>query len=437
MGRLEDRLLDHPVRERIAALRSASGALDKDAKRAVDEQHQGVVDRIPKVLDFVEGALATADPALATEASLAGIDSHLGQAADTITQLPSDPAQALALDQQLEAAIGAAVPLLLATPLLVDRAEHASEAFDTALSGSVKQLKADATQLAAELDALEQRRLGADEAITEDDEARRQALLEQAEALKSAVATEQQRLDQLVPTFEQQFSEAQDARQVTFEETRASLEASAESVRNGLTQQTDETKRALSDEANAVLAEVKARRDEVNDLYRVVTDSSTAGAFNEEAATQKTAADKWRQVAIGFGIAAAVIALGSIVWAAVSPNGVSSAGAIVAKVTATLTAAAIAAYAGRQSGRHREREEGAKRLELQLVAIGPFIRELGEDEQRDVRKAFVERAFTGQGPPEGNHGGIFHRSQDGFGLTQEMVNLIVAASRWLIPRRVG
>jgi len=271
MGRLEDRLLDHPVRERIAALRSASGALDKDAKRAVDDQHQGVVDRIPKVLDFVEGALATADPALATEASLAGIDSHLGQAADTITQLPSDPAQALALDQQLEAVIGAAVPLLLATPLLVDRAEHASEAFDTALSGSVKQLNADATQLAAELDALEQRRLGADETITEEDEGRRQALLEQAEALKSAVATEQQRLDQLVPTFEQQFSEAQDARQATFDEARASLEASAESVRNDLAHQADETKRALSDEANAVLAEVKARRDEVNDLYRVVT----------------------------------------------------------------------------------------------------------------------------------------------------------------------
>jgi hypothetical protein len=430
MGRLEDRLLDHPVRERIAALRSASGALDEDARRAVDEQYQGATERIPKVLDFVEGALAAADPALVTEASLAGIDSHLGQAADTITRLPSDPAQGLALDQQLEAAIGAAVPLLSATPFLVDRAERASEAFDTALSGSVEQLKVDTTQLAAELDALDQRRLGADDAITEEDEVRRQALLEQAEALKSAVATEQQRLDQLVPTFEQQFSEAQDARQATFDEVRVSLEASAESVSTDLAKQADTTKSALSGEANAVLTEVKARRDEVNDLYRVVTDSSTAGAFNEEAATQKTTADEWRQVAIGFGIAAAVIALGSIAWAAVEPNGVSSAGAIVAKVTATLAAAAIAAYAGRQSGRHREREEGAKRLELQLVALGPFIRELGEDEQRDVRKAFVERAFTGQGPPEvNNRGGIFHRRHDGFGLTQEMVNLIVAASR--------
>lgn len=430
MGRLEDRLLDHPVRERIAALRSASGALDEDAKRAADDQHQGAIDRIPKVLDFVEGALTTADPALVTEASLAGIDSHLAQAADTAAQLPSDPAQALALDQQLEAAIAAAMPLLSATPLLVDRAERASEVFDTALSESVKQLKSDAARVATELDALEQRRQEADQAITQEDEARRQLLSEQAEALKAAVATEQQRLDQLVPTFEQQFSEAQDARQTSFNEIRASLEISAETVRSELTQQADATKTALSSEANAVLDEVKARRDEVNDLYRVVTDSSTAGAFNEEAATQKTTADTWRQVAIGFGIAAAVIALGSIVWTAVDPGGVSSAGAIVAKVTATLAAAAIAAYAGRQSGRHREREEGAKRLELQLVALGPFIRELGEDEQRDVRKAFVERAFTGQGPADASQGGgMFHRRQDGFGVTQEMVNLIVAASR--------
>jgi hypothetical protein len=134
-------------------------------------------------------------------------------------------------------------------------------------------------------------------------------------------------------------------------------------------------------------------------------------------------------VAVAFGVVAALIAIGSILWAALEPDDVSSAGVIVAKVTATLAAATIAAYAGRQSGRHREREELAKRLELQLVAFGPFIHGLDVEDQRVVRKEFVARAFTGLPVSDSAKRGLFGRKDDNFGVTPELVNAIATVLR--------
>jgi len=188
----------------------------------------------------------------------------------------------------------------------------------------------------------------------------------------------------------------------------------------------EKTREALSKEAEDILVEVRSRRDEVEKLYGVITDTSTTGAFRDEAKAQKADADTWRKTAIGFGIAAALLAIAAIVLAALYPDRASSTSAIVAKVTATLVAAGIAAYAGRQSGRHREREEEAKRLELELVAFPPFIESLDDTQKREVRKEFAERAFRGQ-RIEGTQRRLF-RKEDSMGVAlPELVAAIVAA----------
>jgi hypothetical protein len=54
---------------------------------------------------------------------------------------------------------------------------------------------------------------------------------------------------------------------------------------------------------------------------------------------------------------------------------------VVAKFIVSAALGGLAAYTARQSGRHREREERARNLQLELTAFGPFIEPLDKDQQ--------------------------------------------------------
>lgn len=427
VARLEDRLLNHPLRGHIDTVRSHVSELDDEAVAAADEHAEGAVARVAKVMIYLEGALATADPALTTASGLTAIESALTNAANVASQLKSNPEFAATLDQHMEEALVAAGPLAAASPLIAERAGAAKSTFDTALSETVKDVESRASALSEELAALEERRTQASSEHEQAEEQRRQEFSTAMDALKARVDEQEQRADQLLPTLQTQFDAAQKEQQDAFDSLRDGFKDDAEATVTGLKESAEKTGKYLTGKADEVLVEVRARQDEVEELYGVITDTSTTGAFRDEASAQKKAADRWRWVAVGFGVLAALIAVGSIVLSAVYPDETSGTSAVVAKVTATLVAAGIAAYAGRQSGRHREREEEAKRLELELVAFPPFIESLDEGQKRDVRKEFADRAFRGRpAEPSGKSG--WFRKEDSFGVAlPDLIAMVVAA----------
>lgn len=428
MGRLDDRTMNHPLRQQVAELRALVSQLDDDSIASVEEHSEGTLDRLPKALTYIEGALASADPALTTAASLDGINNALSNAITVAGQLGTNPEQAPTLDQYIEEALAAAAPIVASSPLLMERAGAATEAFNDALSATVVNLGARANDLNVELQKLEERRQQAASETDQADEARRQELTATLDALTARVDSEQQRLDGLVATFEQQFADAQEARQGEFATLRDVLKRTSDTTIEELKTEATETGKGLTDSAGEILKAVEARRADVEKLYGVITDTSTTGAFRDEAKAQKAAADTWRKLAVTFGVVAAALALGAIVWAGLDPDEASSVGAVIAKITATLAAAGIAAYAGRQSGSHREREEEAKRLELELAAFPPFIDSLDDDQRRAVRKEFADRAFKGR-PGDPARRGLFQKD-DSFGIgLPELMAAAVAAVR--------
>jgi hypothetical protein len=93
------------------------------------------------------------------------------------------------------------------------------------------------------------------------------------------------------------------------------------------------------------------------------------------------------------GVLAAAVAITAVVASFLfDTNGASL---IIAKFTAVALLLGIAGYAAGQSGQHRRREQRAKRLELELVAFGPFAEPLDPEGQLKVRKDFIERLFVG------------------------------------------
>lgn len=393
MSRLNDRLLNHPVRGSINDLRATVAGLNEEAVAAVEEVSEGTLERVPVAMTYIEGALAAAHPQLVTASSLEALDAAVTNANNTAAQLATTPAVATTLDTYVEGALDAVASLVAATPLLQERAGEAGETLSTALTETVQAVKAKAEQLDADLDAVEQERTEAETARVAADAERTATVEAEAAALTALVTVEKQRLDTLVPNFETQFTDAEEARQATFDALQETLQAQSETVVTDLKTAFEETVTGLTDSSTKVLSEVEDRRAEVEKLHGVITDTSTTGAFRKEATEQKKAADTWRRVTVVFGSIAAALAVAAVVLATIYPDRATSTSAVIAKITVTLAAAGVAAYAGRQSGRHRQREEESKRLELELVAFPPFIESLEEDQRREVRKEFADRAF--------------------------------------------
>ncbi len=415
MTRLDDRLLNHPATAHIAELRATIASLDDETVEAANEALDGAVERVPTALTYIEGALVAADPALVTASALEGIDSSVVAANQMASQLTANPALANQLDAHIEAALDAAARVVSASPLVAGRAGEATETFDTALTGTVNSISEQAEAIGAELAALDQRRAEAEAARVDEDAARETALTAKVEELTAQVATEKQRLDSLVPNFETQFTTAQGERQTAFDDLQDELKTASDSFTSDLTKKSHE-----------VLAEVEARRNEVEKLHGIIADTSTTGAFREEARQQKASADRWRLTTVVFGSIAAAVAVAAVVLAELDPTRATSTSTVVAKLTVTLVAAGVAAYAGRQSGRHRIREEEAKRLELELVAFPPFIESLSDDQKREVRKDFAERAFPGRSVEPAGEGRRLFRKEDSLGIGgPELLQLLI------------
>jgi hypothetical protein len=252
MGRLEDRLLNHPLRERLTELRAHHAELsDETTVEAANEHSEGTLDRLPRVLTYIEGVVAGADPALATAAALEAIASALNNADNAVGQLEANPAVSATLDQYLEAALTAVAPLVVSTPLLAERAGAASEAFDTALSGTVRQVAEKAEALDQELRELEERRQEkATELVAEGEQSQEQMTTAMG-ALTTRVDTESQRLDSLVPEFESQFSKEQETRKAEFEALRDEVKSQADARIAELTAASEKTAQYLDERSEA------------------------------------------------------------------------------------------------------------------------------------------------------------------------------------------
>jgi flagellar basal body-associated protein FliL len=228
-------------------------------------------------------------------------------------------------------------------------------------------------------------------------------------------------LDQLVPTFEGQFAEAQGARDAQWQSKQAELQASMDQATAGLTSQAQQTEQGLKDAAAEVLAEVRSRRDEVEKLYRVIADTGTAGGFAKEANEQRKVADLWRLIALGLGILTIALAVGAVLFSAYTDKATNTSHIIVVLVAAA--AGGLTGYAAKQSGHHRDREDEAKRLELELTAFGPFTDALADPDV--ARAAYAERLFRG------GDGG---RREDA-AITKDQVSLFQSIVEMLISSR--
>lgn len=135
------------------------------------------------------------------------------------------------------------------------------------------------------------------------------------------------------------------------------------------------------------LDEVHRMEEDARNMVGVIGGYGTAGRYSQEVKDQKSAANVWRWITVGVVLGAAAVAL----WAARAesvddPH-------FISKVLISLALGGLAAYAAKQSAAHREREESARALELDMAVFGPFIERFPQEKQVEARDKMFDLVF--------------------------------------------
>jgi DNA repair exonuclease SbcCD ATPase subunit len=238
------------------------------------------------------------------------------------------------------------------------------------------------------------------------------AISRQANDLKVENNNLGQRLEEHRQEIDQLVTEHKTEAKELVAETRTQLEALEQRIESTLTEQAEVFRSAqegraadftksvdgFGTELEAVISRANERADElVEEIRRKDGDArnllaalgvkGTAGRWAQEAKQERGTANRWRWATVLVVIAAVGVALlASRADSLDDP-------VFLSRVLISVALGGLATYTAKQSGHHRNREEAARRLELELAAFGPFIEPLPEDLQHAQRGKMVERTF--------------------------------------------
>lgn len=148
------------------------------------------------------------------------------------------------------------------------------------------------------------------------------------------------------------------------------------------------------DSAAELLGRMSEHEKKSRTLLEAIGVNATATHYGNYANQQQQAANGWRLAAIAvFTLAAAWFALSFALWHD-TVNSSSGWALLIGRWGGTAATAGAGLYAARESGQHRREERSARRVQLVLTALDPFIANMDPEVQRELRKATAEAIFV-------------------------------------------
>ncbi len=177
---------------------------------------------------------------------------------------------------------------------------------------------------------------------------------------------------------------------------KSTFETALKNAQSALAEQT----RGFQADAGEVLASMKANDVEADKLLGIIGNKGVTTNFKTVAEAETKQANKWRWfTAFLFGIG-----LFAVGWNYCriqrNPEQFVELVPSLLHFLSVFVIAPIAWYTGRESARHRSNAEHARKMELELASVGPFISALPETERHQILSQLVPKYF-GTVKPEG------------------------------------
>lgn len=382
MTRWDDRFEQHAFVTGLRALRTnIEEALESDDNR--DPDAVPWLTRFDRVTQVVQARVEAADPLLVPAATLQNLEGPLQQVQNQLQNFQNngDVQHLEQADPHLDGLLQHSTALLVAVPWddreVEDLREHTTN-YRRSAGQLVAGLRQDSEEVAEKLAQVK--------ANAEEVDSSRGSKLEE---LETAVQEQRQNMEQALSQFRENFSTAQDERRNEFTTVLEAHSERSKELLDQLSQEAESQRDNTREQAQELIDDMEGLKEQAATLVDAVGTIGTAAGYGKYAAQQKTNADWLRLSAVGV----VLIAVGFAVWALASTGTGVTWQRSVAKLTVVTLLGALAAYLGRQSAVHREREAAAKKVQLELAALDPYLALMDPETRSEVKKEIAQRLF--------------------------------------------
>ena len=225
---------------------------------------------------------------------------------------------------------------------------------------------------------------------------------------QNALAAEKQRLDGFATSYQNQmaadksafsdmstslkdsFSTAKEERKKAFAEEMEKISKQGVAIDQNAASQREE----IQSQGDQLIAEYQKKFDDyeqqVVNIVGIVNTNMFSHKYKEVADDAHKRAKFWHGLAVLLMVAVGIFAVYAFV---ITVNADTSWVKLVAKIFATTTLVTGAAYAARQASKQEKVERYARKIEMELVAIDPFISSLDEDKRSLIKEEIAKKIF--------------------------------------------
>lgn len=229
------------------------------------------------------------------------------------------------------------------------------------------------------------------------------------EELSNKITQEQQRLDSFATSYQQQMSDDKESflnfkselnqqfagEKKSWDDSISSLITEGKNLQGDFVTSTKEQFEKIEKEKNEIIDNYKASfshyEEEVEKLVGIISANTFSSKYREVADDAKNRAFKWHIIAVVAMICVALFAVYAFMCTTTNDT---SWVKLAAKIFATGTLATIAAYAVSEANKQGKVERYARKIEMELVAIDPFIESLDEEKKTEIKKSVAEKIFN-------------------------------------------
>lgn len=397
MSQLDDQFSEHAIHTSIENL---ADRLTDDSLVTEDLNVLEIIDRIKQAASYVENCLNNVIPALVNHSHLNKANSHISSITSELNSyisnsnvghLNNTSAHIDNLMAQINALpiVKPAITEQSFTKSLIDFKALTENSFSEMknakdeLVDSVERISKDSIDQQEKLNNLSKEIDRFDQGITESID----SFNERFEEAENKYTSQ---LDLKIEEFNERYDNYSEAFDSKLEESIEKNQESINSVISEHKEQYSEQLESQKKEANSVLEELEEKREEASNLLQIIGNIGITGNYQNIANNEKKAADNWRRIALGLMIGMVVI-IGITIFISAT-NGFDWKLALF-RVGAALVLAIPAAYAAKESAKHRALENHNRRSELELASLDPYLEKLPEETRNKVKEELTKQFF--------------------------------------------
>lgn len=390
----------HPALEALDQWRNILSSLEMDDRPS---KQLVKVERLRRTASLTAELLDGADPELVPKPALDQIHRHLQQLVNQTNQYQRSPNDAN-LDQAVNS-VDALLNVLRAGVQPsglneeITSAREAAESWRRSAGQHLRHLESDVTSfrenLQAQQEKLQQIAQQAQQHLEETRD-KGQERLNQLQAsideLRSSVDSQKGRVDAIIEEHQKRFTEAQETRSTKFQGLLDTQGEQASTCLDEIKQNARTRMDDLASSAQEAIDEILGHKERVEELTTAVTATALGGHYKQYADDERDEANRWRKWAVLLAGAVGVAGIVAFIWLFVT-DAQPSVDVFLGRLALAVPLGAVAAYAGREASKHRRNSKQTRTVQLDLLALEPYLASLDETLADRIRTVVALRMF--------------------------------------------